>query len=1142
MSLREPVCGNTIADFGPSLAIVTVCLRSVRLDLACASLLFASLSFCCASRAADPPVMPPDAFGQLTAELCADCHSGPDAEARLDLGVLAGYPMSKHLDDWRRVQRALAEGAMPPEDSDQPTVKRREEVINAINDSLRNMIRRAAHDPGPAVVRRLTNAEYEYCMEDLTGVSLDLRDLLISDSVGGSGFTNSATGQFMQDATLQRYVEAANLIADHALIGAGPIFFYEDAGRTGQELSAINRLQRLYRQHGFRSGAGEGARPYGMERFATSFQVAWQYRYRRQLGLAGVTLGQLASQHALETKFAEHVWEVLNRNHPQYPLSEIVAAWNEFPHPGEISGDVEARIEQEANDLYELLLRWQAKFAGTASAQEEAALLTDDNIDVPSRTRFQARATRKTLVVEETLELNEDDERLYSDDGRIQFKLSIQSATANNGSMPVVIFSSPEIRFLYQDSDIVQPDPVPLQTVLKSGYVINDKPSSNLDNHAQQRLIRFGENPGGQPIGENDFVVKIGTAIILALELPEGSHRAELLVDAKLDPLLGRDAVVRCTIEDITSGDGRAYSTLMRDRDSTLMDRWETGLEEFAKALPQISHREPAPSDRDPIPDPYDNTYNTADRNYFHTAVKYHRKDDFLVQRLADPDVVQQLDIAWTDLLTSFDYHDVNFRFAARKFGFDVEGRSMAAISQDWIKQLPAELRLYVQQYKNQYDAMQAALRSAEQSHLKDIVELASRAWRRTLSEVETAALERFYRDGREHGRSHSDAIRATIVRVLVSPDFLYRVEQPPNSAEPANLSDHELASRLSFSIWSSLPDAELIALARRGELSKAAVLTGQVQRMLSAPKSRRLATEFFGQWLGFYHFDQFRGVDQQRFPEFDEATRRALYNEAISFFEYLVRADRPYTEILEADYTFLDSVAAQHYGIELGTDDSVADRATDRGLDSRTRKTSVESSGRGGLLGMGAMLTLTSAPLRTSPVKRGDWILRRLLGTPVPPPPPDAGSIPAEEILSDGKTVRDRLEVHRTRTECMNCHVRIDPLGFALEHFDSLGRWRESYGDGKPVDASGTLADGQTIHGVAGLKAYLHEMDPLFRRSLATNLVAYFLGRSETVADAALIESIVSKLESDPRISVAVMMIVQSPQFRQIRGSEYRE
>jgi len=207
-----------------------------------------------------------------------------------------------------------------------------------------------------------------------------------------------------------------------------------------------------------------------------------------------------------------------------------------------------------------------------------------------------------------------------------------------------------------------------------------------------------------------------------------------------------------------------------------------------------------------------------------------------------------------------------------------------------------------------------------------------------------------------------------------------------------------------------------------------------------------------------------------------------------------------------------LDSVAAKHYGIELAANDSIDHGATQRGLGSSVRnwgssvgnwgspmrKTNAVSSGRGGLLGLGAILTSTSAPLRTSPVKRGDWILRRLLGTPVPPPPPDAGSIPAEEVLSDGKTVRDRLEVHRTRNECMNCHIRIDPLGFALENFDSLGRWREAYVDGNPIDASGTLADGRAIEGVDGLKAYLQEMDPLFRRTLATNLVGYFLGRSK--------------------------------------------
>jgi hypothetical protein len=299
------------------------------------------------------------------------------------------------------------------------------------------------------------------------------------------------------------------------------------------------------------------------------------------------------------------------------------------------------------------------------------------------------------------------------------------------------------------------------------------------------------------------------------------------------------------------------------------------------------------------------------------------------------------------------------------------------------------------------------------------------------------------------------------------------------------------------------------------------------------------MATEFFGQWLGFYHFDQFRGVDIQRFPEFNDKLQDALYDEAISFFEHIIRHDRPYSEIIHADYSLLNATAASHYGIpfeEVKSRDGAASELPNENL---RRRIEIANHNRGGLLGLGAVLTSTSAPLRTSPVKRGDWVLRRLLGTPVPPPPADAGSIPAEEVLSDGLTVRERLEAHRTSAECMNCHIRIDPLGFALENFDSLGRWRDRYLDDQPIDASGKTADGTRIEGILGLKNFLKANNQLVRRTLAAKLVAYALGRPETVFDTALIDQISSALAEDPKFSTAIIALVRSPQFQQRHRSD---
>jgi hypothetical protein len=251
------------------------------------------------------------------------------------------------------------------------------------------------------------------------------------------------------------------------------------------------------------------------------------------------------------------------------------------------------------------------------------------------------------------------------------------------------------------------------------------------------------------------------------------------------------------------------------------------------------------------------------------------------------------------------------------------------------------------------------------------------------------------------------------------------------------------------------------------------------------------------------------------------------MYEEAVAFFEHVVRQDRPVDEVLFADYTFLNRPLAEHYGIEPGP---LAGDAFER----------VEGMGRyhrGGLLGLGAVLTATSAPLRTSAVKRGDWVLRRIVGTPVPPPPADVGSIPADDVLADGLTTRQRLEAHRTAASCANCHSRIDPLGFALEPFDPIGRWRDAYRDGRPIDASGTLRDGTTVSGPDGLREYLGRERPQFHRTVAAKLLGYALGRPEMVTDRPLIAGLTRDLAGGGRVSDLVARIVASEQFRHRRS-----
>ena len=1064
-------------------------------------------------RSATQPIVPSQALQRAIRTSCVDCHTGEQAEARLDLDGLLASRMSSQLPDWRNVLRVVREGLMPPKDASDLSLVERDKLVNELRDLVVRVARRHADDPGPTQVRRLTSAELDYCIEDLTGLRLDLGTQFVSDSVGGSGFTNAASGQFMQEAMLERYLEAARAVANHAVIGSGPLAFYHAAGQTGMELSAIARIQNLYRRYGFRASAGEGAKPFGLNRFPQAFEIAWRYRHRDALAAEDSELDQLALQADLNPKFVRHLWKALHREDAAFPLSEIVASFHRLPDPT-VTDNAVSIIEERCRDLFKEVQRWQERLAGEASDEEEASILTAANVSIPSARAFMVRARRKRVEQDDNFTPDLNNPHLYSDDGTVRLRITVEPASQHRLSPPCVILSGATFQFRYIEK--VNPDPIPLRTVLTS---------------ASSAQLEFGVNQGGERIDEDAFVVGVGEAKTLEIILPEQCNLGELRIDAKLDTLLGRDSVVRCVIEDVTeeqNSRSRQYSSLLRDANSREMELWEQGLTEFARTFPQISHREPAPSDRDPIPAPYDNTYNLPERNFFHTAVKYHRDDQFLTSYLMPGSARRELDQAWADLLLSFDYHNVNLRFTAEKFGVSLPAEEIDQLDWQWIDTLPPAPREFIRHYKSEYETASALMRAAEAGHLEDLCQFARTAWRRPLTSKERTSLLEFYRACRDQDQlSHRDAVRSTLTRILVSPDFLFRIEQAPAGTKNQALSDHELATRLSFSLWSSVPDEVLLALAESESLQDDAILEQQVTRMLASPKAGRMATELFGQWLGFYQFDRFRGVDRKRFPEFDEALRQSLYQEAIGFCKHLIRQDRPYHELIDADYAIVDRLAAEHYGLPWSEANSGGQRKLSLNHDHP----------RGGVLGLGAVLITTSAPLRTSPVKRGDWILRRLLGTPVPPPPANAGSIPADDSQGDGKTVRELLEVHRDKAACRGCHVRIDPFGFALEHFDALGRWRATYRDGNAIDDAGILDSGDRIAGVAGLKRHLRNQDEAVRRTLASRLTAYMLGRPESIADAALIQDVTDRLATDSRFSSAVKTIVLSPQFRRIRG-----
>jgi hypothetical protein len=398
---------------------------------------------------------------------------------------------------------------------------------------------------------------------------------------------------------------------------------------------------------------------------------------------------------------------------------------------------------------------------------------------------------------------------------------------------------------------------------------------------------------------------------------------------------------------------------------------------------------------------------------------------------------------------------------------------------------------------------------------------LARRAYRRAVTEEDIQPLLDFYDSGRRHGGFEA-GIRSALERILASPDFLFRLETSPANTAPGTvyrLSDVELASRLSFFLWSSIPDDQLLDLAARGKLNESATLEQQVGRMLADPRSNALVNNFVSRWLNLF---KLRGAspDPDIFLDFDENLRQAFQRETVLFAESQLRADRSVVDLLSADYTFVNERLARHYEIP-------------NVYGERFRRVDFSDGRRGGLLGQGSILTVTSYGNRTSPVLRGKWLLEMILGTPPPPPPPDVPPLKEKGEIDHPLSVRERLEQHRQNPACASCHVRMDPLGFALENFDAIGKWRTAE-DGVPIDASAALPDGTKIDRVAGLRKLLLGHPEQFAATFTEKLLTYALGREVEYYDLPVVRKITREAAaSDYRWSAIILGIVKSVPFQ---------
>jgi hypothetical protein len=397
----------------------------------------------------------------------------------------------------------------------------------------------------------------------------------------------------------------------------------------------------------------------------------------------------------------------------------------------------------------------------------------------------------------------------------------------------------------------------------------------------------------------------------------------------------------------------------------------------------------------------------------------------------------------------------------------------------------------------------------------------ASLAFRRPATDADLQAMLALFEKNLKAGMPFGEALRPCLQALLVHPTFLFRAETDVPGKSEWKVNDFELATRLSYFLWSSAPDRQLLRLASEGKLSEHKILESQVERLLADPRAEAISRHFAGQWLGFDELREVADPDTKRFPTFTPSLRSAMYRESVEFFNFLIRENRPVTELIHADYTFANAELARHYGLPGVTGEPL-------------RKVTLTDRNRGGVIGQASILTTTSVPLRTSPVKRGKWILDTLLGTPPPPPPPDAGVLPGDDKSSEGLSFREQLEIHREKPSCAGCHEKIDPLGFGLENFDAIGRWRTTDANGKPIDSLATLPGDIRFSTPAELKDLLLQSDELFLRNLARKMLAYSLGRSLEYYDEPVITELVKNLrKNDLKIRPLIHAVTRSHPFQ---------
>jgi len=1039
----------------------------------------------------------------IVKRFCVSCHSTEEREGEFDLERFSTFA-DVRLDSevWVRVVEMLDGGEMPPKDSDQPSDAEHKQLRSWAARYLDAEALANAGDPGPVVLRRLNNAEYTYTIHELTGIELDPAREFPADSAAGEGFTNAGNALVMSPGLLRKYLDAAKEVAAHAVLLPEGFRFSRHTTRRDWTDEILDAIRDTYRETTETSKLGVGTivgnlNVHGNTRIGLASRLPLEKCFaatlaeRVALRSGARTIDSVARERGLSSRYLEALWTALNGTTPSPLLDELRAQWADAA-PAD-ADKLAATVAQWQQGLWTFgpvgLIgrkggpqRWMEPVSPLASEQEM---------------RFSFPTPAK-----DSKEKAEDKEKVPP----TELTLSLVVTDAGDGNEhDVVLWKSPRL-VLKGQPDILLRD---VRTLAPS-----DGRSWGVDPGL------FGRHPDGGEVEADSICVRAPS--VLTVSLPSTLA-------------IGREFVTTAALEEKSAAKGSAQVALVEGGakaetgliPSQVIVRFSTVTQVFSDRRDLFHSRPILVAEENAARKRFESAFD-AHRALFPAALAYtqivpvdevltligfYREDEHLVRLLLDDRQEARLDRLWDEL------HYV----------------SQSALQEEQ----GLELLLEVMTGNNQYQAVQPLYepmkkRAAEfrkqivddePKQLQALLDFAAQAYRRPLHADEGEQLRDVYRKLREQELSHDEAFRLTLARVFVASPFLYRLETVATGTAPALVSNEELATRLSYFLWSSPPDRELHAAAATGALHAPEILASHARRMVKDPRVRRLATEFLCQWLGIYEFDLLDEKSEKHFPEFQDL-RADMYEESIRFFTDLIRSDASMLSLLDADHTFVNDRMAKFYGVS--------------GVESAAwmRIDGMRDHGRGGILGLATTLAKHSSVSRTSPILRGNWVSEVLLGERLPRPPKEVPELPGDETSTDGLTVRQLVEKHTTDPLCSGCHERIDPFGFALEAFDTIGRRRAQDLAGRPIDTKTRLRDGSELRGLLGLRSYLLETRrEAFLRQLCRKLLGYALGREVQLSDEPLLTEMRERLEKNNyRWSVAVETIVLSRQFRTIR------